>query len=78
VRKIRYFERFRSFLQFFIAPALIFSLRLAPFSFVELPPEWVRAERDAAEKHKYRQAFRESFAKITGSKPMLHFHLAAS
>ena len=37
---------------------------------VELPPERVSAERDAAEKNKYRKAFRETFAKITGDKPI--------
>jgi hypothetical protein len=40
------------------------------FTLVELPPEWVKAEREAAEKHEYLQAFRETFAKITGDKPV--------
>jgi hypothetical protein len=35
---------------------------------VELPPEQVTAEREAAEKHEYRQRFRETFARITGNK----------
>jgi hypothetical protein len=40
------------------------------YTLVELPPEWVRAEREAAEKHQYREAFRETFARITGDKPV--------
>jgi hypothetical protein len=40
------------------------------FTLIELPPEWVSAEHQAAEKHEYRKTFREVFAKITGDKPI--------
>jgi hypothetical protein len=38
------------------------------YTLVELPPERVSAEREAAEKHQYREAFRAIFARITGEK----------
>jgi hypothetical protein len=38
------------------------------YTLVELPPERVIAEREAAEKHEYRQGVRDTFAKIRGDK----------
>jgi len=37
---------------------------------IEFPPAWVSTETEAAEKHSYQQAFRETFAKFTGDKPI--------
>jgi hypothetical protein len=33
------------------------------YTLVELPPDWISAEREAAEKHEYRESFRETFAR---------------